>query len=630
MKNYSFFLIGIFALYFVHVNGQDNLKEFVLTIVDTTKPETEQAKSIYNWITKNIVYDVKSYISVSPKSLSPEKTLKARKGLCFEYANLMAALCNSVGIETYVIYGYSKGTDYYPGKVFLHSNHCWNIIRVDSTWIVADPTWGSGYIGTKIKIFSGLLGSVGFNPMMKQNQIFIKEYNPDYFNISSVKLLKKHYPLDPKWLFGNNPPSYKAFESGYIDSSLIDVNWKNEINVVINKSQDFRLINDGETASYYNINNLFDWGYAIYQSTAGFDFQRQITHENYDQFMGVDEKLTKTIALLTRQQQISDSIYRIRYSGLKAFYSNHSHAYKTIENEIMNAKKSFRQNKKNNSNKANGIYKKIASNETKINILQETHLKEKKLLAMSDSDQQHDGEFRISLTDNEMEQLAYKPRLDSLNEVMEQLLTADAILNDSILLIYQEFNDQISKLYFVIITGDEVQINNQSDSVWNSYTTSSYLIERKKNNAGKMNQIAQVFTENRSKWEELLKEEQKQLKDIYKTYKLPDAVYDIYEQSLYQNIQMYQSQIDFEHKILTHYDLQNGFIVATRQQLKKLQKSEKHEFKQFNEWYKKKMDWETLNYKKDKDNLIEILKGAIEKRKIISKKNIAPDQIVIQ
>jgi hypothetical protein len=83
---------------------------------------------------------------------------------------------------------------------------------------------------------------------------------------------------------------------------------------------------------------------------------------------------------------------------------------------------------------------------------------------------------------------------------------------------------------------------------------------------------------------------------------------------------LYESQIEFENRLLTHLSLQEGFITLALKELKNLQKIAGLENKQFAEWYNPTIQWEKRNYKNDKEWITLTSKEAAKKKKIIDNK----------
>ncbi|KAJ3110126.1 hypothetical protein HDU96_006877 [Phlyctochytrium bullatum] len=94
----------------------------------------DRLRSIFVWITDNIAYDVQSYMSGAlPKSSKPEDTLKLRKGVCDQYAELFNALTleGVPGVLCKKVAGASLGGSSQPGDGFLElKSHAWNVVLI--------------------------------------------------------------------------------------------------------------------------------------------------------------------------------------------------------------------------------------------------------------------------------------------------------------------------------------------------------------------------------------------------------------------------------------------------------------------------------------------------------------------
>jgi len=92
--------------------------------------DEEKVKAIYKWIIHNFEYDY----DCSPliQYFNVRKTLSTRKGICYDFSHLFAALCRSQNIPCYVIDGtsYTDPTD----------AHTWNRVYYDCAWWDVDIT----------------------------------------------------------------------------------------------------------------------------------------------------------------------------------------------------------------------------------------------------------------------------------------------------------------------------------------------------------------------------------------------------------------------------------------------------------------------------------------------------------
>lgn len=102
--------------------------------------------NVYNYIIKNISYDQEKADTVKSGYLPvPDETLKTGKGICFDYAALMATMLRTQRIPTRLEIGYS-GTAYHAWVSVYITDVGWldDIIKFDGhDWELVDPTLGA-------------------------------------------------------------------------------------------------------------------------------------------------------------------------------------------------------------------------------------------------------------------------------------------------------------------------------------------------------------------------------------------------------------------------------------------------------------------------------------------------------
>lgn len=92
--------------------------------------DVEKIASIFTYLTDNVVYDKQLAATVQSGYIpDPDSTLSSKKGICFDYASLFAAMCRSQGIPTRLVIGYADPNIY----------HAWNEVYTDETgWITPE------------------------------------------------------------------------------------------------------------------------------------------------------------------------------------------------------------------------------------------------------------------------------------------------------------------------------------------------------------------------------------------------------------------------------------------------------------------------------------------------------------
>ena len=153
--------------------------------------EREKITAIYCWLGHNIAYDVAKAVALShsttedyDKEKAIRHTLKVRKGVCQDYAELMEALCEQCGIRAYSIYGVVRRQEE------IGEAHAWIIAWIDQQWRIYDPTWGAGYVN---------------------DDVFTQRFNDEFYDISPQNAIKSHLPLDPMWQLLSHPITVESF-----------------------------------------------------------------------------------------------------------------------------------------------------------------------------------------------------------------------------------------------------------------------------------------------------------------------------------------------------------------------------------------------------------------------------------
>ena len=92
--------------------------------------DEEKVQAIYSWIIHNFEYDYDYNAFI--QHFNVRHTLRTRKGVCYDFSNLFAALCRSQNIPCYVV----DGTPYDRSL----AAHTWNRIYDNNSWWDVDVT----------------------------------------------------------------------------------------------------------------------------------------------------------------------------------------------------------------------------------------------------------------------------------------------------------------------------------------------------------------------------------------------------------------------------------------------------------------------------------------------------------
>lgn len=101
--------------------------------------DQEKVTAVYNFMKSTITYDNEKAGQVTSGALKTytsdaDNILSIKKGICLDYATLMAVMLRAQNIPTQVIYGSENSAPY----------HAWNQIYLDGKWVLYDATYAAG------------------------------------------------------------------------------------------------------------------------------------------------------------------------------------------------------------------------------------------------------------------------------------------------------------------------------------------------------------------------------------------------------------------------------------------------------------------------------------------------------
>ncbi|MBC5840163.1 hypothetical protein H8R23_01995 [Flavobacterium sp. F-380] len=155
-----------------------------------TTPD-DKIRAVFYWTTANISYDVANRIALQQEQLLEDRiaiTLKTRKGVCKNYAEVFSDLANKLGVQTVIIRGYTK-----QYGIIGQIPHAWCASKISGNWYLFDPTWAAGYIDA---------GQ------------FKKRFRDTYYKVQPEQMIKSHMPYDYVWQFLNYPITNAEFTTG--------------------------------------------------------------------------------------------------------------------------------------------------------------------------------------------------------------------------------------------------------------------------------------------------------------------------------------------------------------------------------------------------------------------------------
>lgn len=160
-------------------------------LTDKLEHTDEKVRAIHIWITHNIKYDLKQVnnaVGYSSYDEMVQETINSRKGICGHYAQFFDHLCKSIGIESYVISGYTREEG---SSQISDLNHAWNAVQIGNNYFFIDNTFAAGYLN--------------------DNGEYVHDFSDEYFLISPKEFIYTHVPFDPLWQFLDNPITHFEF-----------------------------------------------------------------------------------------------------------------------------------------------------------------------------------------------------------------------------------------------------------------------------------------------------------------------------------------------------------------------------------------------------------------------------------
>ena len=113
------------------IQWDDNFERFCCELAKGCSSDAERVTVFRNWIIQNISYDEESEV-LFYQTFHVGKVMQSKKGVCFDYACLFAAMCRSQGIPCYVLDGTYQGEPAF--------RHAWNRGFFDGQWWSLDTT----------------------------------------------------------------------------------------------------------------------------------------------------------------------------------------------------------------------------------------------------------------------------------------------------------------------------------------------------------------------------------------------------------------------------------------------------------------------------------------------------------
>ena len=146
MQLRSEFLPFLYPNQYVNFNDNSQVVAKAAELVQNKSGDFEKMKAVYEFVVNNFTYDTQLAETVKSGYLPVvDDVLAARKGICFDYAAVMAAMLRSQNIPCKLVVGYA-GTVYHAWINVYITGTGWieKAIYFDGkSWTLMDPTFAS-------------------------------------------------------------------------------------------------------------------------------------------------------------------------------------------------------------------------------------------------------------------------------------------------------------------------------------------------------------------------------------------------------------------------------------------------------------------------------------------------------
>lgn len=144
--------------YYVNFDEKSEAVAIGEQLAQTCTCDLEVIAAVYDYVIENISYDHEEAETVAPNYVPDvDEILETKKGICFDYASLMAAILRSQRIPTRLEVGYA-GDAYHAWVTTYVQDIGWinGIIQFDGTdWTLMDPTFAANADAKTLESFIG-------------------------------------------------------------------------------------------------------------------------------------------------------------------------------------------------------------------------------------------------------------------------------------------------------------------------------------------------------------------------------------------------------------------------------------------------------------------------------------------
>lgn len=126
--------VFLYPSQYVWYTNEKNAVKLSYDLCAELTSDADKAACIYDYIVAYLSYDNEKAATVEKGYLPDvDATLRERKGICFDYSALFAAMLRAQDIPVRLVIGYVQ-----PENIY----HAWNQVYIDGEWVWMDATFG--------------------------------------------------------------------------------------------------------------------------------------------------------------------------------------------------------------------------------------------------------------------------------------------------------------------------------------------------------------------------------------------------------------------------------------------------------------------------------------------------------
>lgn len=187
------------------------LVRFTHELIAPAENDLEKLRAIFIFTVHYLQYDYAASDRAGKRiNQSIYDILQRRKGICWDYAQLISRMAGIAGIQCIPVTGFSVdlSENSLPGD---EPDHAWNLVKIDDNFFLLDATWQSNTLGL--------------------TDHFKEKYKTDYFLTDPRLFIKNHFPSLPEFQLLECPLDFGRFSSRveFNDDSLCNFNFRDSI-----------------------------------------------------------------------------------------------------------------------------------------------------------------------------------------------------------------------------------------------------------------------------------------------------------------------------------------------------------------------------------------------------------------